>query len=76
MTEQDMMRELHFYAMEEMRNRGIEAAARAIEDMGFNAAVTDRVRALKRDPSAHLSDWWGNKNTPLGPVIDFVPIGA
>lgn len=66
---QDMMRELHAYAMAEMRNRGLEDAARLVErqrarsggerfDIDRTAAA---IRALKTDPSKHLSDWWAKE---------------
>lgn len=75
-----MMRELIAYAHEEMRNRGIEEAARLIER---HAAADWRngrhyrelpasVRDLKRDPRRQLSDWYG----PPFEVLDMVPIGA
>lgn len=65
---QDMQRELHNYAMDEMRNRGLNAALselhrRSSRFMGrdlheFQQAIA-AVRSLRTDPSRHLSDWWG-----------------
>lgn len=66
---QDMQRELHQYAMAEMRNRGLEEAARLVSERAGRARLgAERfdleqaamaIRALKTDPSDHLSDWWG-----------------
>lgn len=59
-TPADMQREVIAFAMEEMRNRGLEEAARLVDRQtrGSYHLVQD-IRALKRDPGAKLSDWWG-----------------
>ena len=69
------MRELHWYAMEVMRSRGLEEAACEVE-AGLQtrrhvSLIPQGIRSLKRDPSQHLTDWWREE-----PVSDFVPIGA
>lgn len=51
------------YAHEEVRNRGIEEAARLIErcnmDRRSMQVLTAEIRSLKRDPQLQLGDWWG-----------------
>lgn len=64
----DTMRELHAYAMEEMRNRGLEEAAVLVEQM-LDARrpaflCIHEIRALKRNPTTKLSDWFGNSRPP------------
>ena len=61
----DAMRELHAYAMEVMRNQGLEEAARVADD-GYSMLATN-IRRLKRDPAAKLSDWWCDHPTPGSP---------
>jgi hypothetical protein len=74
-SQMDMQRELHAYAMAEMRNRGLEEAARLL----FNRAARTQkgverydlerwvaeIRALKTDPSKCLSDWWAEDKPQL-----------
>jgi hypothetical protein len=72
-----MQRELHAYAMAEMRNRGIEESARIISARAARITGISRsserfelehlaaeIRALKGDPSACLSDWWADDVKP------------
>lgn len=73
-TLEEMQRQLHAYAMDEMQNRGIEKAARFLEQsahkaqyqkLGHDRYHMDRlvheVRALKTDPGRHLTDWWADE---------------
>ncbi|MDB5584828.1 MAG: hypothetical protein JWR80_10004 [Bradyrhizobium sp.] len=64
---QEMMRQLHAYAMAEMRNRGLEEGAKTLElysgrfvgrDHYEAQRIVQRIRALKTDPSENLTDWW------------------
>jgi hypothetical protein len=74
LSTQDMMRELVAYAHEEMRNRGLEEAARLIEARAGSCGGQTRwageqdaiaIRALKRDASKQLSDWWAGSKPAL-----------
>jgi hypothetical protein len=60
MTQTDMMREVVQYALEEMRNRGLEDAAMLAEQSSDPYLARD-IRALKRDPSAQMTDWWAKR---------------
>jgi hypothetical protein len=65
-----MQREIVAYAQEEMRNRGIEASARLIErnyQFGQGDELARRIRRLKRDPRAELSDWQNEQFTYENP---------
>lgn len=64
----EMQRQLHNYAMEEMRNRGLEEAANMLESRTAGGAAAHyhcaqaakAVRLLKRDPANQLTDWWAD----------------
>lgn len=67
---QEMQRELHQYAMAEMRNRGLEEAARLMDQSAVNSRLgaqrfdyeqaAGAIRALKTNPRQHLSNWWAD----------------
>lgn len=67
---QEMQREVVAFAMEEMRNRGLEEAAVICEQQRA-FSVAHFIRQRKRDPAAKMTDWWGPQY-----VADFAPIGA
>lgn len=64
----EMMRQLHAYAADEIRNRGLEEAARLVERQRVrsgaerfdNNQTAAAIRALKTDPSRHMTNWWEN----------------
>jgi hypothetical protein len=58
----EMQRQLHQYAMEEMRNRALEEAAllAAIRPAATGYWLADEIRRLKRDPAAKMTDWWAD----------------
>lgn len=60
-SQQEMQRQLHNYAMEEMRNRGLEEAAKLIEanPRGLSYLAVE-IRKLKRDPNEQMTDWWAD----------------
>jgi hypothetical protein len=68
-----MTREVIAFSMEEMRNRGIEEAARVIERLAGSDGWLDGSRALrlirarKGDPASHMSDWWNRQRTKDNP---------
>lgn len=76
----DMQRELHNFALAEMRNRGIEECARLLERRmnGFDhqychernelALMVRTLRSLKTNASACLSDWWAPDDPGPQPV--------
>lgn len=79
-SQMDMQRELHAYAMAEMRNRGLEEAAQLllakaarITGMSRGAERFDlehwarEIRALKTDASSLMSDWWADDPAPSVP---------
>jgi hypothetical protein len=77
-TEQEMMRQLHAYALDEMRNRGLEEAAKTVElysgrfmgrDLYEAQQIVRRIRALKTDPSENLTDWWAAQEQVISSVI-------
>lgn len=65
----EMQRQLIAFALDEMFNRGLEAAAcvldRRAASLGYNSCAEQRIaqdiRALKVDAQARLSDWWGHE---------------
>jgi hypothetical protein len=79
-SQTEMMRQLHAYATDEMRNRGLEEAAKLVERQrarsgaerfdndGQTAAA---IRALKTDPSRHMTDWWENASSHSNGVRQF-----
>lgn len=70
---QEMQRELHHFAMAEMRNRGLEEAACLMDQTAINSRIgaqrfdfdhaAKAIRALKTDPREHLSNWWADNPT-------------
>lgn len=71
LTVQEMQRQLHAFALAEMRNRGLEDAARLVLDRSRRKLGRElydanqdasAIRALKTDPSEHLSDWWAESS--------------
>ena len=69
----DAQRELHNYAMAEMRNRGINAALEVVSNCIRTAkdgiarrdlqAAFSEIARLRTDPREHLSDWWADSPT-------------
>ena len=81
LTQTEMMREIIAYAMEVKRNEGLEEAARFMDRWAAQGdgrsrwgdeQAALRIRSMKRDPAAVMTDWWAK---PIE-VIDMVPIGA
>lgn len=71
-TVSQMQREVVQFAMEEMRNRGLEEAAQIAESYGVTAySLATDIRRRKRDPRAQMTDWWAKE-----PICDFAPMGA
>lgn len=80
-SEQEMQRQLHAYALEEMRNRGLEDAALRLEEwavrygskkryeIGVDTAVAE-IRACKRDPRKKMTDWWGSEVADASKEVD------
>ena len=72
----EMMRQLHAFALEETRNRALEEAAQVIDRFERERRPlywsAGEIRRKKRDPSAQMTDWWAK---PIAP-IDFIPMGA
>jgi electron transfer flavoprotein alpha/beta subunit len=69
---QEATRQLVAYSMEEMRNRGLEEAARLADRRTLSFTLGREIRALKRNPEQKLTNWWAKSVVQ----IDFVPIGA
>lgn len=68
----EMWRQVVRYGLEAQRNTGLEEAAGLAERHGrggYNLAAD--IRAMKRDPSAQMTDWWAKD-----PICDFAPMGA
>lgn len=75
-SQTEMMRQLHAFALEETRNRALEEAAQVIERLELARRPlywsTGEIRRIKRNPSAQMTDWWAE---PIA-QIDFVPMGS
>ena len=74
----EMQRQLHRYALSEMRNRGLEEAAKLLDRAaihqigGYRRELNDfsrQIRNLKENPSRHLTDWWGREDECAIPVF-------
>lgn len=68
-SQKEMQRELHAFAMAESCNRGLEKAVQLLLARATRARGTERfdlehwasaIRALKTDASGYLSDWWAD----------------
>lgn len=69
-SQQEMMRQLHAYALAASRNQGLEEAAKMVglysarfvgRDLYEVQQIIQRVRSLKTDPSENLTDWWASQ---------------
>lgn len=75
-TVQEMQRQIHAFALAEMRNRGLEEAAQLVLDRSrrrrgrewYDACQdASAIRALKTNASENLTDWWADE--PQSPAL-------